>query len=98
MEVAQCPVLWSAPLEFAVSGLLWPGLLAFICFCKSWSGSPLAEVPVLELNCLLWWRSPTLDLVAGSIVMYPCPRTRFAPVFCSWWSLFLCVLGIWFSP
>ena len=41
--------LCSASLEFDVSGLLWPRLPALTCFSKSWSESPHAEVPGLEL-------------------------------------------------
>ena len=76
-SVSPFPGLCSSPLEFAVSGWLWPRFLALSCFCKSWSGSLPAEVPGLELD-LFWWRSLTLDLVTGSILICQCPGTGLA--------------------
>ena len=43
-------MLCSAPLEFALSGVLWPRFLAFPCFCKSWSASSPEEDSGLELD------------------------------------------------
>ena len=44
------PGFCSAPMEFAVSSLLWPRLQAQSCFCKyPWSGSAPVEVPGLGL-------------------------------------------------
>ena len=62
------PRVCSAPVEFAVSGLLWSRLLAQTCFCKcSWSGSAPVEVPGLGL---VLQRSPALIFSLGG------PRLR----------------------
>ena len=57
-SLSSCSPLPS-PMEFAVSGLLWPRLLAQSCLCKClWSGS--APIPMeLVISGLLWFRSLT---------------------------------------
>ena len=64
-------MLCSAPLEFAVVGLLWSRLPALTSFCKTCSGTPPEEVPGLELDLGCFWLQSTALEISGSYVPRP---------------------------
>ena len=64
-------LLCFAPLQFVVSGIILPRLLAFPYFYKCWSGSHPVEVSGLEYDQESFWLQSTALEVPGSSVSGP---------------------------